>query len=250
MAEEVKKVPMKEGLGESKFAKEVREATIELRIVYEVALPHVIGSPGVLNKFRSMQARGFSEQEAENLTFLKGFLALDPKDEEQARLKDLFEFCNLDAGKMAHWRVLLQAITNTGLKGPGAPPTLTDAFFYELLNDIRALRLKRPNLKTNSEIATFLLRDSPFKGKYDVYKNDYLRKLVGTAQDPKRNKAESLSDEKFRDDWAKIQADTHGLPFVVAKAFIDRQWQIVVEEFGFDPGEALKELNKKFVSRK
>ncbi|MEH2489465.1 hypothetical protein [Bradyrhizobium sp. AZCC 2230] len=105
---------------------------------------------------------------------------LDPKWEQHKKVLDAFERFQLDPKNLWHWRLLIEAFIEVGLKGPG-PKTKTVANKYsQLPMHIDELKREDSNLKSSTEIARRLISGKQFKKRYAHIKLRTLRSHVRT----------------------------------------------------------------------
>lgn len=170
----------------------------------------------------------------------------DGESKEDELLRDIFKFCDLNIHNPLHWRVLLDAIVQTGFKSAGAPTEWDEADYFLLLQDIRELQRIDPTLKSHVAIARELRRHKNFKIKYAKLDHDYLRRHVSNARNSAINMfAKMRSDESFDDFLAQERTSQLGLPAGLAKSYLTEVKRRSLEELGldYDPDEMIKILD-------
>jgi hypothetical protein len=124
---------------------------------------------------------------------LKMYFKLDRRSQQDQRLLEAFEVCELDPAQLSHWRVLLDAFVESTFHDPGAKQKWTETAYANLLEDIEAVKMVGPARSNDTEIAKQLKKR--FAKKYQRQEIGRLRKLVGQAQDPATNPAAQFSKE-------------------------------------------------------
>lgn len=202
-------------MSDSKLRKSIQKAVRE-RVSLADSIADTINFESITG-LKSVETR-----DARLISLVSGLLAakhaltISPDDPSSKDLTKVFEYVGLDAEKPHHWRVLLEGFVRVCFSDAGAPEKWSDDGILTLVDDIKELEVKRPDLSKASStiIAKELLRSK--KATYSM-KADTLRKLVDRARDPTRTPAWALDGSDLTKELLTRAAQRSGLDLTEAK---------------------------------
>lgn len=196
--------PPKIDFQNNRFASAVRDSARYASARDRVLEKHISQRPEISAQMERLQSQGLDPTAWLHVISIPWLFRINEQTSSGRILAEVFKQCELDHRNPRHWRILLDALVEQCFRGPGAPQKWDEGGLVEILADIRAVRARYPEVKSNIEVAKFLRSKDPFKKKYKRFDNDRLRKIVGRAIDPKFNPAAEVAEGE---DWLKFRAE-------------------------------------------
>lgn len=184
---------------ESNFRKELRDAVAVRKAGYAKMMEQLVAYRGFAEPLSLDEPLSANKSVSVTTAFW-----LDAKWEQHKKVLDAFERFDLDPTNPWHWRLLIEAFVEVGLKEPGPKTKTVGNKYSELPMHIQQLKHQYPNLRSYTAIARRLISDKRFKRKYADVKLRTLRNHVsamdwGSIEDTLREIRESIKD-RFESD--------------------------------------------------